>query len=57
MATKTQKTKVAVFLIVNLMVASVCLALVAGYRAGNELSYNIVFENSVLGLYVGGIVQ
>ncbi|GMV95564.1 MAG: hypothetical protein AMXMBFR82_53420 [Candidatus Hydrogenedentota bacterium] len=57
MATKTQKTKVAVFLIVNLVVASVCLALVAGYRAGNELSYNIVFENSVLGLYVGGIVQ
>lgn len=57
MATKTQKTKVAVFLIVNLVVAGVCLALVAGYRAGQEVPYHIVFENSVLGLYVGGIVQ
>jgi phospholipid/cholesterol/gamma-HCH transport system substrate-binding protein len=41
----------------NLAVAAVCLALVAGYRAGTEQPYNIVFERSVLGLYVGGQVQ
>lgn len=57
MATKSQKTKVAVFLIVSLIVSAVCLALIAGVRAGGVQPYNIIFDYSVLGLGVGGNVQ
>lgn len=57
MATKAQKVRVGVFVLVSVTVATVCLALVAGYRGSNDVHYMVIFENSVLGLYVGGMVQ
>jgi phospholipid/cholesterol/gamma-HCH transport system substrate-binding protein len=57
LATRTQKVKVGAFLIASAAVIVGGLLYVAGYRQGEKLRYQIVFEKSVLGLYVGGIVQ
>lgn len=57
MATRAQKTKVGVFLILCATLIAGGLLLVAGFRQGNKLPYEIVFDRSVLGLYKGGLVQ
>ena len=57
MATKAQKIKVGVFLILNVAVLTGGLALMSGYRHANEVAYDIIFPESVLGLYEGGLVQ
>ena len=57
MATKAQKVKVGVFVVISVTVAAACLALVAGYHGSNDVHYMVIFENSVLGLYAGGMVQ
>ena len=57
MATKTQKIKVGVFLVLTtgLFVAGVLL--MAGFRHAKEISYTVIFDGSVLGLNEGGLVQ
>ncbi|MBN2309748.1 MAG: MCE family protein [Candidatus Hydrogenedentes bacterium] len=57
MATKTQKIKVGVFLVVCAAMLTGGLALISGYRGGGEVAYEIIFSGSVLGLYEGGLVQ
>jgi phospholipid/cholesterol/gamma-HCH transport system substrate-binding protein len=56
-ATRVQKVKVGAFLLINATVILAGLLLVAGYRRGNEMTYMVVFDKSVLGLYTGGLVQ
>lgn len=57
MATRVQKIKVGAFLLICSTIIVAGLLLVAGYRSGNEISYVVVFDKSVLGLYTGGLVQ
>ncbi|NUM55458.1 MAG: MCE family protein [Candidatus Hydrogenedentes bacterium] len=57
MATRAQKTKVGVFLLLSAAIIAGGLMLVAGFRQGSKLHYSIVFDKSVLGLYKGGMVQ
>jgi phospholipid/cholesterol/gamma-HCH transport system substrate-binding protein len=56
-ATRVQKTKVGVFLALSIALVVVASLLIAGYRGGNLVTYEIVFTGSVLGLYKGGLVQ
>lgn len=57
MATRAQKTKVGVFLILSATVIIGCLLLVAGFQKGGKQRYSIIFDKTVLGLYKGGLVQ
>lgn len=56
MATKNQKVKVGVFLTISLVLLVAGLAVVAGYRAGSEKTYTVIFDESVLGLSKGAQV-
>jgi phospholipid/cholesterol/gamma-HCH transport system substrate-binding protein len=56
LATRTQKIKVGVFLLLNIAVAVGVLMLVAGMRRGNFETYDVIFGGSVLGLSEGGPV-
>ena len=57
MATRVQKIKVGVFLAVCIALIVVGVAVLQGYSHGNLVHYEIEFEESVLGLYVGGYVM
>ncbi|MCP4639803.1 MAG: MCE family protein [bacterium] len=57
MATRKQKIKVGVFLIVNVALLAVGLTLISGYRGSNREQYTVIFKGSVLGLYEGGLVH
>ncbi|MBM3288523.1 MAG: MCE family protein [Candidatus Hydrogenedentes bacterium] len=57
MATRTQKTKVGIFLLISAVMIVGGLMLVAGFRQGARLNYLVVFDKTVLGLYKGGMVQ
>ena len=57
MATRVQKTKVGVFFALSIGLFAVAALLIAGYRTGNLVTYEIVFTGSVLGLHKGGLVQ
>lgn len=56
MATRVQKAKVLVFLVVCLGVMAGGLALIRGYTHGDVAYYSIDFSESVLGLYAGAYV-
>lgn len=49
--------KVGVFLVVTVTILVGGMLLVAGFRTGSEQPYMVIFDNSVLGLYTGGMVQ
>ena len=57
MATRTQKTKVGVFLLLSAALIFGGLMIIAGYRQGERYNYLVVFDKTVLGLYKGGMVQ
>lgn len=57
MATKTQKVKVGIFLTICMALMVLGFALIAGYSAGQQDSYKVIFRESVLGLHQGGMVQ
>lgn len=57
MATRVQKVKVGVFLLVSSAIIGICLAVVLGLRATEGIRYWIEFDESVLGLYEGGMVE
>lgn len=57
MATKAQRIKVGIFLVANVVLIVAGLALVAGYRMAEEIEYEVIFDESVLGLSEGGMVQ
>ncbi len=57
MATRPQKIKVGVFLLVNVVCITGALAYLAGLRGGDMVRYHVVFDESVLGLTEGGLVQ
>jgi len=56
-ATRTQKVKVAVFLVVSgvLIVGGIMLAL--GFRGGHRIPYHVIFKESILGVNPGGMVE
>jgi len=56
-ATRVQKVKVGVFLLVSGAIIGVCLAVVIGLRTTQGIPYWIEFDESVLGLYEGGMVE
>ncbi len=56
MATRQQKMKVGIFLLVSTVIISGSLMLIAGYRSGEKKAYSVVFNESVTGLYEGGLV-
>jgi ABC-type transporter Mla subunit MlaD len=56
MATRKQKAKVGIFLLLNVVIIIVAVVLMRGYR-GERVPYRIVFEESVLGVNPGGIVE
>ncbi|MCC6153193.1 MAG: MCE family protein [Candidatus Hydrogenedentes bacterium] len=57
MATRTQRTKVGIFLLLSAALIIGGLMIIAGYRQGERYDYTVVFEKTVLGLYKGGMVQ
>jgi len=56
-ATRPQKIKVGVFLLVNVVCITGALAYIAGMRGGDNVRYHVAFDESVLGLTEGGLVQ
>jgi phospholipid/cholesterol/gamma-HCH transport system substrate-binding protein len=57
MATKTVKVKVGVFLVMCLSLIAAALAYISGTYTDQGIPYWLEFEDSVLGVYEGGIVQ
>ncbi len=57
MATKVQKAKVGVFLLIGFSAIAAIMVYILGFRTGHEQRFVIVFERSVLGLNKGGLVQ
>ena len=57
MATRVQKVKVGVFLIVSAGLITVALAVISGFYRPAGITYWIEFDESVLGLYEGGTVE
>lgn len=57
MATKAQKTKVGLFVVISAAIIIGGLLIIGGYRQGENLRYYIIFDKTVLGLYRGGLVQ
>ena len=57
MATHAQKLKVGLFVLVCIALIVSGIALIRGYRRGHHVDYEIEFDESVLGLYVGGYVM
>lgn len=57
MATRTQKIKVGLFLIICLGLASISIVVIAGWYKNPGDPYWLEFEESVLGLYEGGMVE
>ncbi len=57
MATRTQKVKVGIFLVICFVLVVVGLVLISGYKHEERFRYWIEFEESVLGLSEGGTVE
>ncbi len=57
MATRAQKAKVGLFLVICLILMAGGLMLVSGYKHEEQIPYRIEFEESVLGLSTGGTVE
>jgi len=56
LATRSQKAKVGVFLMLCIGVMAAAMALLAGFSDPGT-TYTVVFERSILGLYEGGMVE
>lgn len=56
MATRAQKTKVGIFLVVSTVVIVVGFAIISGYQTEPQTRYSMEFDESILGLSVGGLV-
>ena len=56
MATKKQKLKVSVFLLLSVGVMVGALLIVSGLRGGHSTPYRVQFDESLLGLNAGGLV-
>ncbi|MEA3364494.1 MAG: MlaD family protein [Candidatus Hydrogenedentes bacterium] len=57
MATRAQKTKVGIFLVVSVAILAGGFLLISGYKSGSQTAYYILFEESILGLNRGGLVE
>ena len=57
MATKAQKTKVGLFLLASVVVITVGVLIALGLSTERKVPYYILFDESVLGLGVGGLVE
>jgi phospholipid/cholesterol/gamma-HCH transport system substrate-binding protein len=57
LATRSQKIKVSVFLLGNLIVLGGMFALIAGFNTTETIPYTIYFDESVLGLYEQSLVE
>jgi phospholipid/cholesterol/gamma-HCH transport system substrate-binding protein len=57
LATRTQRTKVGIFLLLSAALIIGGLLIIAGYRQGERYDYVVIFDKSILGLYKGGTVQ
>ena len=57
MATRTQKTKVGIFLIIGFGMIAGAIAIISGATRDPHAIYYLEFEESVLGLGVGGLVE
>lgn len=57
MATKSQKTKVGIFLVLCGLLMGGSLYLVSGYYQDEGIHYYLEFDESILGLYEGGMVE
>lgn len=56
MATRTQKTKVGVFVLTTLVIIVTCVLVIAGYTREPHDSYWVEFDESIQGLTEGGTV-
>ncbi len=57
MATRAQKIKVGVFLIASLVLLVGGALVVSGFKRGTKTTYNMKFNESILGLNRGGLVE
>lgn len=57
MATKAQKAKVGAFLFMSVAVIAAGIVIVAGLNRDERIPFTIVFDESVLGLNEGGLVE
>lgn len=57
MATRSQKAKVGVFLVINVAIVGGGAVLISGWQGKEEIPYTVVFEGSILGLNEGGLVH
>ncbi|MBI4558983.1 MAG: MCE family protein [Candidatus Hydrogenedentes bacterium] len=57
MATRAQKIKVGLFLLTNVAIIVAGIVILSGFRGGEEIRYWIEFDESILGLGVGGLVE
>ena len=57
MATRSQKTKVGIFMIGAILLFALSLFFVSGYYGDGGHHYSMQFENTILGLYEGAIVE
>lgn len=57
MATPAQKTKVGLFLVVCFAILAGGFLIISGYKSGSQTPYYILFEESILGLNRGGLVE
>jgi phospholipid/cholesterol/gamma-HCH transport system substrate-binding protein len=56
-ATKAQKVKVGVFLLINIAIFVGGVLLLTGYKQGEQINYWCEFEESILGLNEGAVVE
>lgn len=56
MATRSQKAKVGVFLLMCISIMGAAMSLIAGFNDPGT-TYTVVFERTILGLYEGGMVE
>ncbi|MFO7973353.1 MAG: MlaD family protein [Candidatus Hydrogenedentota bacterium] len=57
MATRAQKTKVGIFLVVCFAILAGGFLVISGYKSGSQTPYYILFDESILGLNRGGLVE
>lgn len=57
MATRKQKIKVSLFLIICITIMAVSVAVISGFYKEPGISYWMEFNESILGLYEGGMVE
>lgn len=57
MATPAQKTKVGIFLVACVVVLVGGFLVISGYKSGDHTAYHVYFDESILGLNRGGLVE